>query len=213
MAENKPNKPRTFLKDLSGKRFARLTVIQFSGFGNRTTVWDCLCECGQRKAVTAVSLVTGNTKSCGCLKSEYAAARFTTHGMRYRREYNIWLCAKNRCSNPHFIHYSDYGGRGITMCKEWRDSFEQFFADMGPCPPRLSLDRRDNESGYSKQNCRWATIRTQNLNQRRTVRATHNGETLSLSEWAERTGIPYMTLYSRHKQNRPIFAPRYKSNK
>lgn len=204
MAVMKSNKSRSFRKDLSSKRFGFLTVIEFSSFAVRTTLWKCICDCGTSLTVSAVSLVTGNTKSCGCYKRAVTSFRFTTHGQSKTREYRIWLCAKNRCANPHFRHFEDYGGRGITMCKEWSDSFAQFFYDMGPCPHGLSLDRIDNQLGYSKQNCRWATVREQNLNQRRTLRATHNGETLTLSEWSMRTGIPYSTLVSRFKHGKPI---------
>jgi len=118
-------------------------------------------------------------------------------------EYRAWEGMKTRCYNPASPNYKDYGGRGITVCKRWRDSFTAFFTDMGPKPSRVhSLDRKDNSKGYSPSNCRWAT----HLEQQQNTRFNHNitafGETLVLSEWARRRGIEQTALSNRIKAGR-----------
>lgn len=112
-------------------------------------------------------------------------------------EYRIWSEAKQRCHNPHNKRYPYYGGRGITMCAAWRESFETFLADMGSRPAGFSIERIDNDGHYEKNNCKWASRREQGRNKRSNVIVAHNGEVLTLIEWAERTGIPYKTLHNR----------------
>lgn len=164
--------------DLHGKKFGRLTAVRFSHTVSipRGTVkyWACLCECGNETAVSTASLTSGNTKSCGCIHKEGLIARNTKHGYSHRRSYLIWSKMLDRCNNPAHIAYSYYGGRGIRVCDEWY-AYEVFFADMGEPPTDLhQIDRRDNDLGYFKDNCRWVTKSVQMKNRRPKSRSSQN---------------------------------------
>lgn len=129
-------------------------------------------------------------------------SRGVAHGLTYsrKREYSAWLSAKTRCYNPNYHNYALYGGRGIAMSDEWRTDFPKFLADLGSCPPGHSLDRIDSDGPYVAGNCRWATNTQQLRNRRDNRRLTHNGETLTMGEWAERLGIHRRTLHARLTQ-------------
>lgn len=187
----------------AGKRFGRLIAISFEGFknGKGNALWSCLCDCGQYKITSSSKLVAGVTASCGC----YAKECRLKHGMLNSPEYRSWCHAKGRCCNPTDAAYEDYGGRGITMCQEWQDSFQAFYDHIGPRPKGRSLDRIDNEKGYEPGNVQWATHKQQTRNQRTNHRITHDGETLTIAEWAERTGIKYATIHKRIEEGRPPF--------
>lgn len=176
----------------------RLTVeAYYHSTAKGEALWKCRCSCGNVKIVRGSGLRMKTTTSCGCYQKEVAIAVNTSHGMRQNEEYQAWNHMRQRCSNPKDGRYSDYGGRGISVCPEW-SSFEQFYADMGPRPSaKHSIDRIDNNGNYCKENCRWATKKEQNTNQRSNVWLTHNDKTLVLSEWAEKLGIPYKTLHRR----------------
>lgn len=165
--------------DLTGQRFGRLVAMERQTTeDNRHSVWLCQCDCGKTKNAILNNLRRGLTKSCGCLSSETTALRNTTHGSSARKtktpEYRAWSALKNRCNNPNNNRYHVYGGRGISFCKEW-ESFEQFLSDMGPRPAMTSIDRIDNNKGYSKENCRWATIKQQMRNTTRCRPVTYEG--------------------------------------
>ncbi len=119
-----------------------------------------------------------------------------THGMSKTREYHVWFNMMDRCYNPANPAYSNYGGRGITVCERWR-SFENFYADMCPRPGRLTLDRNDNSLGYFKENCRWTTYKTQQRNRRDNKVVTFNGISRPLPEWTEILGLKYGTVLKR----------------
>lgn len=168
------------LISLVGQRFSRLLVVARAPNGpSGQTAWRCICDCGALVDVVAMALKARRsaTQSCGCLKRELdrgMAQRMTTHGhaargRRYRSpEYNAWAAAIQRCTNPKNGRYRDYGGRGITVYRGWRDSFAAFLFDVGPRPsPKHSLDRRDNDRGYEPGNVRWATRVEQDANKRR----------------------------------------------
>jgi hypothetical protein len=116
------------------------------------------------------------------------------------KTHRVWRGMMNRCYNPEAQAYCNYGARGITVCKRWRASFEAFLGDMGASPEGMSLDRVDNDKGYSKKNCRWASVAEQNRNKRNTRNIEHAGECLCLSEWAARAGISKELLWYRLKQ-------------
>jgi len=115
-----------------------------------------------------------------------------THGMSYTRIYSVWVNMMARCNNPKHPDYHNYGGRGISVCQSWHD-FKIFYLDMGSTPEGMSIDRIDNDSGYSKDNCRWASAIEQGRNGRHNRYITHEGERLCLSEWCDRLGgSPYL---------------------
>ena len=154
--------------ELTGKRFGRLEVLHLTEErgprGGR--MWQCLCDCGGSKAVLASSLNRGLTSSCGCLYNETRKTCHSKHNKSNTREYNSWSAMKQRCYNPKTDYYHCYGGRGITVCDEWLSSFSRFLEDMGECPEGMSIERIDNEKGYSKGNCKWETASRQGFNTR-----------------------------------------------
>jgi hypothetical protein len=168
---------RPLRRDLTGLEIGFLVILgrmpPRPGYGQA----EWLCKCG-RCGVTCVkpgsTLNRGVTKSCGCLRNEMLLAGMqTTHGKTNTRVYGIWQAMKNRCYNKNQPHYERYGGRGIRVCREWRDSFEAFYAAMGDPPSlRHSIDRIDNNGSYKPGNCKWSTPAEQNDNQRRRKRRT-----------------------------------------
>ncbi|MCK5608150.1 hypothetical protein KAR91_40085, partial [Candidatus Pacearchaeota archaeon] len=149
---------------LVGKKFGRLLVLGEASKKGKKLYWHCVCDCGRNITVYAESLKGGDSKSCGCLNLE----RVTKHGMIDTIEYTSWKKMKSRCYNPKHKHFNHYGGRGITVCGRWMESFENFFKDMGPRPSKkYSLDRINNNGNYEPSNCRWATLSEQHRNTRR----------------------------------------------
>jgi len=151
--------------DLTGQVFGRLTVIAYVGIKNRAAIWTCFCKCGNKIKIRTADLRRGHTKSCGCLQKDLSRKRLTKHGLWDTPSYQSWRSMKQRCTNPTNIAYKYYGGRGISFCSRW-DAFENFFEDMGERPIGLTLERVDNEKGYSKENCKWANQKEQIRNSR-----------------------------------------------
>lgn len=184
--------------DLTGQVFGRLTVVGLgpSEVGRRRQTL-CRCECGDMVGVQAGSLRGGRTLSCGCLRREVTRDRMRTHGMTGSAEYTIWIGMRARCRNPQDEAYSRYGGRGITVCAAWGESFEQFLRDMGQCPTGLTLDRINNDGNYEPGNCRWATYTQQSRNRRSNVTIEMGGVRRCVAEWAPIVGIRATTIYRR----------------
>jgi hypothetical protein len=159
---------------------------------NTNARWNCRCACGKFSLAYGQDLAKGKVKSCGCLNAE----RIKKHGCSRKPVYNIWKGMFQRCENPKEKAYKNYGGRGITVCDEWRD-FNVFLADMGFPAKGLSLDRIDNSRGYSRDNCRWATDGQQLNNKRNNVRLKFNGETRTLSEWARYLNVSRDSIHGR----------------
>jgi hypothetical protein len=182
--------------DVTGQRFGRLIALaplrgRSEGSGRARTLWNCLCDCGQVKAVDATALRTGHIQSCGCLRLETATQQMTTHGYAGTRIHKIWKGIVQRCTNPDNPAWPDYGGRGITVCPEWLTSFENFLRDMGATyKRRLTIDRIENDKGYSAANCRWATKLVQANNTRSNRWVEFDGKTRTVAQWGRHTGTP-----------------------
>lgn len=163
-----------------------------------------LCNCGNRNVILLESVSEGKTTSCGCLKSESSSARLIKHGNAKRGQaspaWATWQAMRRRCADPNSNRWDMYGGRGITVCERWRESFEAFLEDMGPRPDGCSIDRIDNNKGYSKENCRWASVSEQARNRKSSVLIEFNGKTQCITEWSEEVGIGFATLYQRLKK-------------
>lgn len=179
--------------DLTGKRFGRLTVLKRAGYHEtgHTALWECVCECGNSITVRGTNLRTGATKSCGCYSHERLVELHTTHGERDTRLYSIWVSMRQRCEKEYSPSYSDYGARGITVCKEWKESYETFrdWAVDNGYTDELTIDRIDNDKGYCPENCRWATAKQQARNRRSNRPITFNGETHLVTDWEDILGF------------------------
>ncbi len=190
-----PSGPR--FVDLTGRPFHRLTAREYVGKRNGSFLWRCDCQCGRSATVLAYSLVSGGTKSCGCLKIETDAARYYKHGGKGTPEYGVWKKMRARCNNPNHDKYAYYGGRGIKVCERW-DDFANFLADVGPRPTRQhSIDRREVDGDYCPENCAWATKKEQMNNTRRNVFLEYEGERRTVAEWSDLLGVSRLMIYSR----------------
>lgn len=188
------------LDDLTGKRFGRLTVVKkHDDPTKKYTLWECKCDCGNTKIARASLLKAGRTKSCGCYLPEHNYAMNTTHGWSKTHLYAVWNSMKGRCYNCNNHNYKRYGERGITVCEEWKNSFETFrdWAISSGYKNGYSIDRINNDGNYCPQNCRWTDVKTQNNNRRVSLMFTHNGKTQNLSSWCEELNIPYLRTWER----------------
>lgn len=161
-------------EDLSGRRFGMLVANTPSAEKRkaRSKRWLCRCDCGGSLIVRADSLKAGCTIDCGCRKRQRVGLQSTIHGKSYDKVYTIWKNMRARCYRPSYIYWENYGGRGITVCDEWRNSFEAFYAYVGDPPDGMSLDRYpDNNGNYEPGNVRWATRSQQMLNTRRSLKS------------------------------------------
>lgn len=185
--------------DMTGWRFGRLAVVSPTTPTKGSLLrWNCICDCGKQTTVRPEHLRGGRTTSCGCFHREQLSRRVSTHRRTNTFEYHVWVGIKQRCLNPAHARYKRYGGRGITVCSRWADSFEAFFSDMGAAPSHShSIDRIDNDSGYEPINCRWSTPAEQARNQSSNRMLTYRCETLCVADWSTRLGIGRQTIYKR----------------
>ncbi|MDZ5711660.1 hypothetical protein [Jeotgalibacillus haloalkalitolerans] len=194
------------LKDLTGKKFGRLTVLGLSEKRvGRKTYWDVICECGNKKTLRSDSLQS-STKSCGCLRDEKAALNVVKnhkHKDSGSHLHYLWIRMKQRCYNPKTKRFEDYGGRGISVCEEWRNSYEVFknWALENGYKEGLSIERNDVNGNYTPENCSWIEHSEQANNRRTTVWVEFQGERLNLMQWSKKLGINYGTLASRYNRS------------
>lgn len=217
------------LTDLTGMKFGRLTVLRRVVIPQKTrTYWECVCECTRLHTVSASVLRTGKSKSCGCFRREMMREEGKVRNLRHGEgsngkespEYRTWSAMLSRCNNEKHRNYVNYGGRGITVCERW-SLYENFLMDMGRRPSdRHSLDRIDNDAGYSPENCRWATYVQQNNNQRRDKKECvfkgsdlfeNQGRSQTIRDWCKELGRKLETYRARRRIGMSIeealFAP------
>lgn len=174
---------------LIGQRFGRWVVTEFVRINKHCqSMWGCVCDCGSFRVVPGNSLKSGSTKSCGCFQREQVSKTMTKHGQGKlgltSNAYRSWQHMIQRCYNPNNRAYPNYGGIGRKVCDRWLESFDNFYEDMGDCPDGMSLDRKDNDGDYCKENCRWATREEQQNNMRSNKWYEYNGESKTIAQWA-----------------------------
>ena len=186
--------------NLTGKRFGKLVVIKTAGkTKNGAYLWQCKCDCGNEIIANVGNLKNGHTKSCGCLRVDRCKTNFTKHGLEHTRLYGIWSDMRLRCYDEKNIAYHRYGGRGITICNEWKNDVKAFYdwATANGYKDSLTIDRIDNDGNYCPENCRWATVKEQASNRRSNILVTHNGKTQTMKKWANEVGTPYKVVWAR----------------
>lgn len=178
--------------DITGQKFGRLTAIEHAGRNkNRNTLWLCKCECGNECKVEAYRLRNGHTKSCGCITKK--------HGFFGTRIYKIWDSMKQRCFNPNNNAYNNYGGRGITVCNDWKNDFMSFYewSINNGYSDNLTIDRINVNGNYEPSNCRWSDDIVQHNNTRKNPRIEYNGEIHTIPEWSRIIGLNVNTIKAR----------------
>ena len=198
-------KPNSHLKDLTGQTFGELSVVCRAKNMGKHSAWKCKCSCGNIVRISSSHLLSGHTRSCGHL--------VVRHRETGTRLYRIWRGMKTRCSLKEDKHYADYGGRGISVCQEWQQSYELFrdWALENGYRDDLSIDRINNDGNYCPENCRWATLSQQSRNRRSNVYYELHGRRLTVSDWAEQSGIKAKTIRERLRRGweleKAIFEP------
>ena len=196
--------------NLKGMRFGRLTVQERAASDSQGTRWRCSCDCGGTTVVGGSVLTRGTTKSCGCLRKDVMrdlgkSSRTHGHGKNGGSQtHRSWRNMVKRCTDPSDRAWKRYGGRGIKVCPSWANSFEAFLADLGAAPKGMTIERRDNDGDYAPENCFWASRKRQANNRSSNIRATINGETLTVAEWAARLHLRPGLVYTRLRRGWPI---------
>ena len=194
-------------KDVTGQKFNMLTAIKIVGKRQKANLWLCLCECGQETHAIVSQLTRGDRTSCGCKRKHSRGPRpdlsqrnkdRATHSMTGNYTYSSWKAMKARCFDKKDKDYPRWGGRGITVCDEWRNSFVEFYKDMGERPKSHSIDRINNDGNYEPGNCRWAIQKTQSNNTRKNYYIEYMGRTQTAKQWAEELNkVEYKTILYR----------------
>lgn len=191
--------------DLTGQRFGRWLVVERAKNRKTTAYWKCVCDCGTEREVREYHLIKRNTNSCGCLSAELASQRMghytSTHSLSKHRFFGTWRAMKQRCYSSTHIRFKDYGGRGITICDEWRDDPTYFLTwcdNQGSIPEGYSIDRIDVNGNYCPENCRFVAFSEQVRNKRNNIVIEYNGETLCLVDFVKKySNVPYSTVTDR----------------
>lgn len=187
---------------VEGQKFGRLLVLEVVRVAGRWHL-KCRCDCGKEVTATYLHVKRGNTSSCGCLHRDRTSASHIKHGGKRvivppDKEYCVWQGMIQRCNDQHHKSFPDYGGRGISVCPEWLNSYQTFLSDVGRRPaPGYTIERIDNNGNYEPGNVRWATRREQGSNKSNNRRLEWNGKTQAMSQWAREFGIPYDSLRAR----------------
>lgn len=195
------------LIDISGQKFGRLTVVSFSGYrregknGHKTSEWKCKCECGNEVVVTKSRLKSGNTKSCGCMKTENNIKTWTKHGLCNTRLYKIFSMMKDRCYNKNSKAYMYYGGKGVFICDEWLRDFQTFYdwAIQNGYDDNLTIERIDVNGNYEPDNCMWITQSEQMRNRTNTHFILFEGKKYTLTELSNKLGVSRTTIRKHEK--------------
>ena len=187
--------------DYLGRRFNMLLVVAPAPNTKQgASAWYCVCDCGTGNVYArSTDLRRGDCQSCGCSTGRLIRAANSTHGLSKTRLYKCWRAMHDRCSNANVNSYRSHGARGITVCTRWR-TFENFASDMGERPPGYTLERMDNDKGYSPGNCYWATKMEQANNKRTNRRFTVDGANMTLAQLARAFGHPPLRVWYRLKQ-------------
>ena len=194
------------LRDLRNSQFERWLVLDYVAYEKRGKTkhplhwWKCQCDCSNKtiKEINERTLIANTSKSCGCLSKEINRENRLSHGLAGTIEYYTWAAMKSRCYQDNHPAYHNYGGRGITVCGRWFDSFENFYEDMGNRPSKIhSIDRIDVNGDYCPENCRWGTLEEQNNNKTNNKYLEYDGEKLTIPQWSRKLGISRHVIYSR----------------
>ena len=183
------------IKDITGQKFGRLTVVGYAGKGH----YECVCECGNTRRVLRQNLIKGKQVSCGCYAKEKKQKMMSTHGMSKTPLYYVWNSMKNRCKNPNVKSYKVYGAKGITVCEEWKNNFMAFYswALENGWEQGLQIDRISNDDGYNPKNCRIVT-QIENENNRKNVKIIeYRGKKYTVTQLANEYKIDRDLLYRR----------------
>ena len=194
------------IDDITGARYGLLTVVRYEGRAkNGHSLWLCKCDCGRETIVSRSNLQGGRQVSCGCKRRKQASEMNLTHGGKHTRLYSIWTNMITRTTNPKGTAYHRYGGRGIIMCPEWRNSFQTFknWALANGYADGLTIDRIDNDGIYEPSNCRWITWQEQFNHRSNSRLVTYQGEKLTIAQWAEKLYISKTMLYQRFEAGWP----------
>lgn len=186
--------------NLTGKRFGKLVALKLDDNpNNKRTKWICICDCGNSSVVLTHQLLSGKTQSCGCKRFE---SHNKKHGMKHTRIYEIWCGIKKRCYNKNDKNYPKYGGRGISVCNEWKSDFLAFYywSMSHGYKENLTIDRIDNNGNYEPNNCRWITHAEQQTNRSNNIYIEHNGERKTISKWAKELNFNSKLAYERYKK-------------
>lgn len=197
--------------DRRGEKYGHWTIIgdYYKKDYHKLYLCKCDCEKGTERYVDLQNLKSGKSVSCGCVRKEVTKERMQTHGESKTRLYHLWLGMRKRCNDPNDRRYVDYGGRGIKVCSEWDNSYEAYrewalsngYDESLPWT-KCSIDRIDNDKGYSPDNCRWVDVKQQANNKRNNIRIEHNGVTKTVAEWGEELGIKPQTIWARYRKGK-----------